>query len=57
MQALNDFFKNLAEKLTFLPDFFSETSLLFYNLFLVLVAAVSLIGLLLVVFLMRTKKA
>ena len=55
MEALNTFFKELAGKMN-LPDFFQNTSLLFNNLFLVLVAVLSLVGLLLSVFLIRTKK-
>lgn len=55
MQALNEFFKNLADKMN-LPDFFKGSSLLFNNFFLVLVAAVSLIALLLVIFLVPWKK-
>ena len=55
MQALNNFFKELAIKLS-LPDFFQNTGLLFNNLFLAVVAAVSLIALILVVCLFRTKK-
>ena len=56
MAALNEFFKTLAEKIAFLPDFFQGNTLLFNNLFLVLVAAISLIGLLLVAFLVPTKR-
>ena len=55
MQALNNLFKELATKLS-LPDFFRSTGVLFNNLFLALVAAVSLIALILVVCLIRTKK-
>ena len=55
MQALNEFFKGLADKIN-LPSFFSENTLLFNNLFLVLVAVVSLVALLLVVFLVPGKK-
>ena len=55
MQALNTFFKELAAKLS-LPDFFKGTSLIFNNLFLSLVAAVSFIGLLLIIFLVPGKK-
>lgn len=55
MQALNDFFKNLAEKMN-LPDYFRANSLLFNNLFLVIVAAVCLIALILVIVLVPSKK-
>lgn len=55
MQAINEFFKNLAGKMH-LPTFFTSNTLLFNNLFLVLVAAVSLIALLLVIFLIPGKK-
>jgi len=57
MQALNTFFKDLADKMSF-PSFFKESTLLFNNLFLTLVALVSLTALLLVIFLIpfRRKK-
>lgn len=55
MQALNTFFKNLAVKLS-LPDFFQDTGILFNNLFLAVVAAVSLVCLILVVCLIPTKR-
>ena len=55
MSAFNEFFKNLAEKIK-LPDFFKGTTLLFNNLFLVLLALVCLIALLLVIFLVPGKK-
>ena len=55
MNAFNEFFKNLAEKMS-LPDFFKGTTLLFNNLFLVLFTALCLIALLLVIFLVPGKK-
>lgn len=55
MNAFNEFFKNLAEKMN-LPDFFKGTTLLFNNLFLVLFTALCLIALLLVIFLVPSKK-
>ena len=55
MNAFNEFFKNLAEKMN-LPDFFKGTTLLFNNLFLVLFTALCLIALLLVIFLVPGKK-
>lgn len=55
MGAFNDFFKNLAGKMH-LPDFFKSNTLLFNNLFLVLFTAVCLIALLLVIFLVPSKK-
>ena len=55
MAELNTFFKELAEKMS-LSDFFGQTTLLFNNLFLTIVAAVSLIMLLLVIFLVPGKK-
>ena len=55
MQMFNDFFKGLAGNMG-LPSFFEGNTLLFNNLFLALLAAVSLIGLLLVAFLVPGKK-
>ena len=55
MNAFNEFFKNLAEKMN-LPDFFKGNTLLFNNLFLVLFTALCLIALLLVIFLVPGKK-
>ena len=55
MNALNDAFKNLAEKMH-LPAFFKGTTLLFNNLFLALLTLVFLIALLLVIFLVPSKK-
>ena len=55
MQAFKEFFRDLAGNIG-LPSFFEESTLLFNNLFLVLLAAVSLIGLLLVAFLIPSKR-
>ena len=55
MNAFNEFFKGLAEKMN-LPEFFKGTTLLFNNLFLVLLVLVCLIALLLVIFLVPGKK-
>lgn len=55
MQAINTFFKSLAVKLS-LPTFFQENGLIFNNLFLTVVAVLSLVCLLLVIFLIPTKK-
>ncbi len=55
MGAFNEFFKNLAGKMH-LPDFFKGNTLLFNNLFLVLFTVVCLIALLLVIFLVPSKK-
>jgi len=42
MEAINTFFKGLADKIN-LPDFFKSNTLLFNNFFLTAVAALSLI--------------
>jgi tetratricopeptide (TPR) repeat protein len=55
MNAFNEFFKDLAEKMK-LPEFFKGTTLIFNNLFLVLLVLVCLIALLLVIFLVPGKK-
>ena len=55
MNAFNEFFKNLAEKMK-LPDFFKGSTLIFNNLFLVLLVLICLIALLLVIFLVPGKK-
>ena len=53
MQALNEFFQTIAAAI---GSYLQGTSIIFNNLFLILVAFVSLVGLLLSIFLIRTKK-
>ena len=55
MSAINEFFKDLAAKMG-LPSFFKANTLIFNNLFLVLLALICLIALLLVIFLVPSKK-
>ena len=55
MNAFNDLFKALAGKMH-LPDFFKANTLVFNNLFLTIVALLSLVALLLVIFLIPMKK-
>ena len=55
MTALNNFFKNLAAKMS-LPDFFKTNTLIFNNLFLALIALVCLIALILVIIFVPGKK-
>ena len=55
MTALNNFFKNLAAKMS-LPDFFKTNTLIFNNLFLSIVALVCLIALILVIIFVPGKK-
>ena len=54
MDGLNMFFQNLAGQIG-LPDFFKSNTLFFNNLFLAAVAAVSLLIVLLVAFLVPGK--
>ena len=55
MEAFNGFFKNLATKMK-LPTFFKGNTLILNNLFLTVMTVLTLTALLLVIFLMPSKK-
>ena len=55
MEAFNGFFKDLAEKMS-LPTFFRGNTLILNNLFLTIMTVLTLAALLLVIFLMPSKK-